>query len=186
MCKAWEGKVTACCSERVVPLAKLLGAEQIVALPHDPEEAEMICEEKFQELSYSYDLCILTLEDSTLSDYFCQQFCHSVVKTNSARRLASDGYGMARGWLLSWWRSFSFWSSQYHYLNVRPLDHFAQLVQEGKLQPVLDSAYAYEQAEEAFQATASTSTVGKIIITFGLRGYREPTRSDSHNHNLKK
>ena len=184
MCKAWEGKVTACCSKRVVPLAKLLGADHIVTLPHDPEEAELICDETFQELSYSYDLCILTLEDSTLSEYFAQQFCHSVVKTNSPRRLASDGYGMARGWLLSWWRSCWFWNSQYHYLNVRPLDHFAQLVQEGKLQPVLDSAYAYEQAEEAFQATASTSTVGKIIVTFGLRGYRESARSNGHH--LKK
>ena len=84
--------------------------------------------------------------------------------------------------MLSWWRCM--WSSNYHYLDVRPLDHFAQLVQSGKLQPVLDSAYAYEQAEEAFQATASTSTVGKIIVTFGLRGYREATKSNGHT--LKK
>ena len=46
-------------------------------------------------------------------------------------------------------------------------------------EPVLDSAYAYEQAEEAFQATATTSTVGKIIITFGLRGQNVKSSAQS-------
>ena len=85
VCKAWEGRVTACCSKRVQPLAKLLGADHVVPLPiHDPEEAEQICEDAFSN-DENFDVCIITLEDSSLNESFCQQFSNSVVKTSSPR-----------------------------------------------------------------------------------------------------
>ena len=42
----------------------------------------------------------------------------------------------------------SIWPSKHHTLDVKPLDHFKQLVESGRLQPVLDSAYAYEQGDQ--------------------------------------
>jgi NADPH:quinone reductase-like Zn-dependent oxidoreductase len=162
-------------------LARLLGADRIISLSHDIE-AEDKCREAFEtddvfdNVYAVFDLCIITMEDSSLSEDFCDQFSHKVVKTCNNRRLASDTYGLFRRWIFSYWRSLS---SPYHFLDVKPLDHLVQLVEDGKLQPVLDSAYAFEQAEEAFQATASAATVGKTIITFGLRGHREVTNNSS-------
>lgn len=169
--KAWEGRVTACVNHNATPLAKLLGADRVISLPHDPEKAEERCLEAFAQEKRPFDLCLITLEDSTLGESFCSEFSKKVVKSCSHSRLASDAYGLIRRHFLSYWRSI--WTSDLHFLNVQPLDHFADLVESGKLQPVLDSAYAYEQAEEAFQATATTSAVGKTIITFGLRGHRD-------------
>ena len=142
-------------------------------------------------------------EDSSLTEAFVRSYCRAVFKTSSQRRIASDGYGSFRKWMLSYYRSL--FKSNYHSLDCRPLDYFSKLVQSGKLrkwdiyigtidstkllkardspfcfsEPVLDSAYAYEQAEEAFQATATTSTVGKIIITFGLRGQNVKSSAQS-------
>ena len=153
------------------PLAKQLGADRVISLPHDPEKAELRCHDIFNDEENFFDFCLITSEDSALSEEFCQEFSNSVLKSCRERHLASDGYGFIRRKILYFWRSM--WTSRYHTLNVQPLNHFKQLVEQGKLQPVLDSAYAYEQAEEAFQATATTSNIGKTIVTFGLRGYRE-------------
>ena len=202
VCKAWEGHVTASCStKRVVPLLKLLGADKVVSYSNDPEN---VCEEAFDDTS-KFDLGLITLEseDSSLTEAFVKSYCKAVFKTSSQRRIASDGYGSFRKWMLSYYRSL--FKSNYHSLDCRPLDYFSKLVQSGKLrkwdiyigtidstkllkardspfcfsEPVLDSAYAYEQAEEAFQATATTSTVGKIIITFGLRGQNVKSSAQS-------
>ena len=36
--KAWQGHVTTCVHQRVAPLMTLLGADQVISLPHDPEQ----------------------------------------------------------------------------------------------------------------------------------------------------
>jgi hypothetical protein len=163
------GHVTVCVHHRVSPLVTLLGAHQVISLPHDPEKAEIKCKEIFDSEDSLFDLCIMTSEDSLLSEDFCQDYCELLVKSCSERRLDSDAYGWFRRIFLYYWRLV--WTSVYHRLDVKPLEYFKKLVDTGKLQPVLDSAYAYEQAEEAFQATATTSNIGKTIVTFGLRGH---------------
>ena len=178
LAKAWKGHVTVCVSQRVAPLMKLLGADRVVPLPHDPERAEALCEESFAD-DY-FDFCLLTTQD-WISEAFCAEISNKVIKSYSPRRIASDGYGFFRRSLLSYWRAI--WRSKYQALDLTPLDYFKQLVETGKLQPVLDSAYAYEQSEEAFQATATTSNVGKTIITFGLRGQHQ--RDHSRNSAVK-
>jgi len=167
--KEWQGHVTVCVHHRVSPLVTLLGAHQVISLPHDPEKAEIKCKEIFDSEDSLFDLCIMTSEDSLLSEEFCQDYCELLVKSCSERRLDSDAYGWFRRRFLYYWRLV--WTSVYHRLDVKPLEYFKKLVDTGKLQPVLDSAYAYEQAEEAFQATATTSNIGKTIVTFGLRGH---------------
>lgn len=161
--------MTVCVHHRVSPLVTLLGAHQVISLPHDPEKAEIKCKEIFDSEDSLFDLCIMTSEDSLLSEDFCQDYCELLVKSCSERRLDSDAYGWFRRIFLYYWRLV--WTSVYHRLDVKPLEYFKKLVDTGKLQPVLDSAYAYEQAEEAFQATATTSNIGKTIVTFGLRGH---------------
>ena len=133
VCKAWEGHVTASCStKRVVPLLKLLGADKVVSYSNDPEEAENVCEEAFDDTS-KFDLGLITLEseDSSLTEAFVKSYCKAVFKTSSQRRIASDGYGSFRKWLLSYYRSL--FKSNYHSLDCRPLDYFSKLVQSGKL-----------------------------------------------------
>ena len=165
--KAWGAHVTACAHHSVTPLMKLLGADRVISLPHDPEKAEIRCQEAFDDED-DFDFCLVTTEDSLLSDNFCSEISHKVLKSCGPRRLSSDGYGIFRRTILRMWRKV--WPSSLQYLDMQPLDHFKQLIEAGKLQPVLDSAFAYEQSEEAFQATATNANVGKTIITFGLRG----------------
>ena len=172
LAKAWEGYVTACVHHRVSPLAKLLGANCVIPIQHDPDGAEAKCRDLFEAEDCFFDVCIITAEDSSLTESFCREFSGIVLRTAGERRLPSDGYGFLRRRLLYYWRWL--WpSNNYHRLDIKPLDHFKQLVETNKLQPVLDSAYAYEQAEEAFHATATTSNIGKTIITFGLRGHKD-------------
>ena len=179
LAKAWKGHVTACVTARVVPLVKLLGADRVISLPHDPERAEAMCEEAFA--NDYFDYCLITTQD-WISEAFCSEISNKVIKSYSPRRIASDGYGFFRTALLSYWRKI--WRSKYQDLDTSKLEMFKQLVEAGKLQPVLDSQYAYEQSEEAFQSTATTSSVGKKIITFGLRG-QQHQRDHSRNSAVK-
>ena len=162
--KAWGGRVVTCAPYRTSHLLQLLKADRIVALSHD-QDAEERCRTILDE-EEAIDLVLLTSPDSSLSETFCQDYCDLVLKTYSEARLGTDGYGFFRNWMLSYWRLFS---RPHHRLDTRPLDHLASLVEQKKLQPVLHAAFAFEQSEEAFQATATTATVGKTIITFGLR-----------------
>ena len=120
---------------------KLLGADRVISLPHDPEKAEIRCQEALNEEDV-FDFCLLTTEDSLLNDAFCSEISNVVLKSFGSRRLSSDGYGIFRRAILALWRTV--WQSPLHYLDVRPLDHFKHLIETGKLQPVLDSAFAYE------------------------------------------
>ena len=70
--KQWQGHVTVCVHHRVSPLVTLLGADQVISLPHDPEKAEIKCKDIFNSEDSLFDLCIITSEDSLLSEEFCQ------------------------------------------------------------------------------------------------------------------
>ena len=102
--KAWQGHVTTCVHNRFIPLAKLLGADRVIALPHDPEKAELKARELFEAEDIVYDLCLITSEDSSFSETFCQEWSRLTVKSCNERRLPSDGYGFLRRELLRLWR----------------------------------------------------------------------------------
>lgn len=171
MAKHWQAAhITTCVHHRVSPLAKHLGADRVISLPHHPEDAEIRCRDLLESEDNFFDVCIITSEDSSLSQEFCAEFSNILVKSSCERRLSSDAYGFMRRFLLHKWRKV--YLSCHHKFDGKILDHFKHMVDNGKLQPVLDSAYAYEQAEEAFQCTATTPNVGKTIVTFGLRGHQ--------------
>ena len=130
LAKAWKAHVTACVSPRVGPLAKLLGADRVITLSLDERTEEALSDDYF-------DFCLMTCEDSLISETFCCEISNTVLKSYTPRRIPSDGYGFFRRWLLSYWRAI--WPSEYQLLNVQPLNHLKQLVEAGKLQPVLDS-----------------------------------------------
>lgn len=162
--KAWGGRVVTCVPYRVAPLVHKLGADRIIPVTPDVD-----AEDKSRNILHDespFDLCIMTTQDSMLSEPFCQQYSDKMVQTFEPQTLNTDCYGFIRRYLLSYLRVLS---KPHHYLDVSPLDHLAKMVDKGQLQPVLDSAYAFEQAEEAFQATATQATIGKTIVTFGAR-----------------
>ena len=71
--KAWHGHVTTCVHQRVCPLAKLLGADRVISLPHDPEKAESrhVLHERLRD----------TLEKKFRHDLKCkQQFIYTYFK----------------------------------------------------------------------------------------------------------
>ena len=84
-----------------------------------------------------------------------------------ANTIASDSYGFLRRPLFYMWRKYFY--APYHSLDATPLDYLKQMVERGELQPVLDSTYSMEAAEEAFQNTASQSTIGKTVINLTTR-----------------
>ena len=63
--------MTVCVHHRVSPLVTLLGADQVISLPHDPEKAEIKCKEIFNS------------EDSLFYDYtpliYASHYGHSEV-----------------------------------------------------------------------------------------------------------
>lgn len=60
--------------------------------------------------------------------------------------------------------------TSYRYLFMRPsgdgLRFLSSLVDAGKLQPVVDSTYPFDQIAEAFAALEQGHAKGKIVVTF--------------------
>ena len=77
-----------------------------------------------------------------------------------------DSYGYFRGIGLSFLRRFY---RPYHSLDVRPLDYIKRLVDQGQLQPVLDSSNSLNDFDEAFHATAAGANIGKAVVTFNSK-----------------
>lgn len=161
---AWGAQVVTCVPYRVAPLAHMLGADQIIPITPADVDAEEKCRHALYN-SPKFDLIIQTRDDGLLSDDFCKLYLKptgKIVRT-FVTRLDSDSFGFFRNFVLSISRTFY---DPYNSLDVSHLDYLKDLVDQGQLQPVLDSSCPPESFEEAFQMTAAQATVGKVVVNF--------------------
>ena len=174
--RSWGGSVVSIVGHRnVVPLAKILGSQQVVVVENEEATESVQDELKYQ----TFDAILLTCNDQeggTLSNRFCHTYFNKnnktiIVQSATPNRIHSDTYGiLRRNFLLPMYRRF--FTSPYVYSKKNDLysktiiDELKQLVDSGKVQPVLDSTCDIMKCEDAFQRTATRATIGKAVVTF--------------------
>ena len=153
----------------------MLGSHQVVVVEHE-EPSERACIELTQQ---TFDAILLTCNEQNgaiLSKRFCYRYLNTnnvtkVVEAATPNRIPSDTYGtLRRNFMLPVYRRL--FNSPYRYSKKMDLysktilDELKQLVDSGKVQPVLDSTCDVTKCEDAFQRTATRSTIGKAVVTF--------------------
>ena len=174
--RAWGGSVVSIVGSRhVAPLAQMLGSHHVIVAPN--EDAMYTVREELAGQKFDAILMTCNEEDAgTVSKDFCQEFLDKdtkgvIVEATTPSRMPSDSYGFFRRKLVHPLERLVT-SSQYTYskknnLHAKTiLDELKQLVDSGKIQPVLDSTCDIMKCEDAFQRTATRVTIGKAVVTF--------------------
>ena len=174
--RSWGGSVVSVVGHRhVVPLAKMLGSHQVVVVENEDLTYDVLEEIKDQ----TFDAILLTCNDQeggTLSMKYCKTFLNQnnqgmIIDAAIPNRIHSDFYGvLRRNIALPLYRclftSPHVYSRKNDLYSKTILDELKQLVDSGKVQPVLDSTCDAMKCEDAFQRTAARATIGKAVVTF--------------------
>lgn len=173
--KSWGAQVVTVVPYRVVPLAKMMGAEYVIPTMPDHLDTEENCSAELLTIPL-FDVILLTSPD-LLSVEFCQKYIkpggHVATTCPELREKLnqlSDIYGFLQFWTRLFSRksrrSISAVDDTFKILNYSNLNHLKSLVENGTVKPVLDSVYPLERAVEAFQHVMTEQTVGKTVIKF--------------------
>jgi len=164
ICHNMGAHVSVTCLNRAAPVMAALGAETVFALETADVEKQLLKEDRF-------DIVFNTA--GSVAHQFCLRLCkhEGFVITTISSQLASDTFGLCLGFIYtSWVRithsifGYSNWSNCH--LNYRVLDVIANLVDTGRLQPVVDKILQPHEVERAFQHIDSANAIGKTVLRF--------------------
>jgi NADPH:quinone reductase-like Zn-dependent oxidoreductase len=153
--KAFGAEVTAVCSTRNLDMAHSLGADHVIDYK----------KEDFTHTGQRYDLILAANGYHPISDYL--------------HALTSDGvYVVAGGAMLQFLqaalreRRNSTTKGQKTYVvsetpSQQDLLFLKELLETGKIVPVIDGCYSLNEAVEAFQYFENVHARGKVVITMG-------------------
>ncbi|MEP6909476.1 MAG: NAD(P)-dependent alcohol dehydrogenase [Actinomycetota bacterium] len=162
----WFGAdVTAVCSTSKVELVRSLGADHII----DYTETD------FTRGQERYDLILDNVGTRSLSD------CRRILKPEGTHVLVGAGDARVLGLLFRALRSV--WSKRFgrkkvvFFIAKRSKDDFAflsELMESGKLTPVIDRSYPLSEAAEAIHYLEGGHARGKVVITLAGTGSLTP------------
>ncbi|BDS15650.1 NAD(P)-dependent alcohol dehydrogenase [Aureispira anguillae] len=149
LAKYWGAEVTGVCSTSNLELVKSLGADKVIDYT----------KEDFSQKKEVYDVVFETVGKSSLSS------CKKALKKKGTLLLAASGL---TGMLQALWASI--FSSQKVIAGVmsetaEDLVFFNQLIEQGKIQPVIDKTYPLEQIIAAHRYVDKGRKKGNVIIT---------------------
>ncbi|MBI5966033.1 MAG: NAD(P)-dependent alcohol dehydrogenase [Chloroflexi bacterium] len=151
--KAFGAEVTAVCSTRNLDMVRSLGADHIIDYK----------KEDFTQNGQRYDLILAANGYHPISDYL--------------RALSPDGiYVVAGGSMLQLfqsarqrWRASKTWSQKTYVVSLvqsqKDLIFMKELLEAGKVVPVIDGCYPLSNTAEAFQYYEKMHPKGKVVIT---------------------
>ncbi|XP_071965726.1 reticulon-4-interacting protein 1, mitochondrial-like [Antedon mediterranea] len=168
--KAWGCYVTTTCSTTGIPLVEKLGADNVIDYRKQEFSEALKNEEKF-------DFILDTMGPKFYNSCFsvCKR-SGRIVSLVSPVMLLTDKHGLVLGGiriflkylqlnllrrLLGKRLSWGFFSA-----NGRALKYIRKLVDSGKIQPVIEKSYSFEDFKSAFDHVATGHSRGKTIITF--------------------
>lgn len=187
---SWNAHITTTCYKRAVPVAKALGAHDIISMD-DPFLAHynkggdhidefVISKSLLKELELKgqkYDFIILTrnehLDWDELSVYSTDD---GIILSTVPEKLLSDSCGFFSRLILAGYirlkiilqNTLSWPSNDYDeaHLCHTTLDRLTELVEEGVLQTVVDKVFHPKDIEIALNYIQSTESIGSTVITF--------------------
>jgi len=153
--KSFGAEVTAVCSTRNLELARSLGADRVIDYT----------QEDFTQNGHRYDLILAVNGDHPLSDYR-RVLCPEGIYVGSGGSMAQTFQGM----FLGPWMSMT-GSQKMGNMLVKPnqndLVFMKELVEAGKVKPVIDRRYPLAEVPEALRYIEEGHAQGKVVITIG-------------------
>ena len=150
--KALGGEVTAVVSTRKMDMVHLIGADHVIDYT----------QEDFTQTGWQYDLIIDTVGNRSVAEY--------------KRALKSQGHFVTTAFLPALmfqgrWPSKSEGQKMVNMManpNREDLAYIAELMEAGKVKPVIDRCYPLSEVPEALRYLGQGHAKGKVIITAGL------------------
>ncbi len=160
--KSFGADVTGVCSTRNVDLVKSLGADHVIDYT----------KEDFTKGAERYDVMLDNVGNHSLSE------SRSVLTPNGKYVLIGGGGASDQGFLgglgkALWAMVFSKFVNQQMGMMMADANHkdltiLADMMQSGKLKPVIDRTYKLEQVPDAIRYVEQGHARGKVVITCGL------------------
>ena len=143
--KSFGADVTGVCSTRNLELVRSLGADHVIDYT----------QEDFTQKEQRYDLILDIVANRPVSDYTraLRPNGSYVAVAFNASALLARGRGGKKVIQLS------------HEPNVDDLEYVKELIEAGRVVPVIDSRYPLSEAAEAFKHYGEGRPVGKVVIT---------------------
>uniref|UniRef100_A0A1B6EVQ0 Enoyl reductase (ER) domain-containing protein n=1 Tax=Cuerna arida TaxID=1464854 RepID=A0A1B6EVQ0_9HEMI len=164
ICHNMGAHVSVTCLNRAAPVMAALGADKVFTLESADIEKQLLREER-------YDIVFNTA--GSVAHEFCMRFCkyEGFVITTISSQLASDTFGLCLGFMYTTWvrlahSLFGYTSWGSFQMNYRVLDVLANLVDSGRLQPVVDKILQPHEIERAIQHIDSANAIGKTVLRF--------------------
>lgn len=152
--KALGAEVTAVTSPRGLEQARSLGADHVIDYTRDD----------FSHSGRLYDLILAANGDRSLADYE-----RALAPNGIYVMVGGSNRQMFQSMLLGAWKSRRGKKMGSMLAKVRRADlvYIGELIEAGKVVPVIDRCYPLEQAAEAFRYLYAGHARGKIVITLG-------------------
>ncbi len=150
--KYYGAKVTGVCSTKNLDLVRSIGADHVIDYT----------KESITQNGEQYDIILGTAGFQTLSDYKKALRPHGIyISTGGAMKQTFQA--MLLGPFVS-----MFGNKKLGGMMVKPnldLDFMRELIESGKVKPVIDRIYKFDETAEAFEYYAKGHARGKVIIT---------------------
>ncbi|MBN1551193.1 NAD(P)-dependent alcohol dehydrogenase [bacterium] len=170
--KSFGAEVTAVCSSRNVEIARSIGADHIIDYTRDD----------FTKNGKLYDLILVANGNRSIFEY------KRSLKPNAACVLVGGGntsiVSLLTGMLLQWWISKTGSKKIGSFLaktTQKDLTCVKELLESGKLKPVIDRRYPLSETAEALRYIGEGHAKGKIVITMEHAG-KTHVNPDRENH----
>jgi NADPH:quinone reductase-like Zn-dependent oxidoreductase len=151
--KALGAEVTGVCSTRNVDMVRLLGADQVI----DYTEAD------FTQSGQRYDLILDNVGNHSFAD------CRRVLKADGIH-LPNTGHGGMSYVIKAYILAAVMRQHASPFLSVpngEDLTSIKDLIEEGKVKPIVDRSYAVSEIKEAFRYLEEEHAQGKVVIILG-------------------
>lgn len=151
--KSFGAQVTGVCSTRNVDILQSLGADHVIDYT----------KEKFTENNQKYDLILGVNGYQPLSDYK-----HALIPNGIFVHVGGSGAQMFQAITLGTWVSKTSNKKMGSFLqrtNQKDLVYLKELVDTGKIKPVIDRQYKLSEVSEAFRYFEQGHAQGKVVIT---------------------
>ena len=147
--KAYGAEVTGVCSGRNLELVRSLGADHVIDYT----------EEEFTEMDQRYDVILDIVANRSITDYtraLSPKGRYVAVAFNSSSLLLGSFISRKEGKKVS---------SLVHKQNTGDLVYMKELIEAGKVVPVIDRSFPLSEAAEAFRYFSEGHPSGKVVIT---------------------